>query len=350
MKSILPKGPSTTVKVELKGKPEKVEERQCYELSWEKVKKKFKSRMDFFQCLSLYFDFMPLDSSSKKPHQYPFPLKIKMRLFGHEGAFYILSRPYIFSEQPTVTALERCLYIIAQDTDFIPTKQTKQSKQRDIGKDTYNFEAYKDISYLLNGDVELMEANKRPEKAAEIKFQTTQRQKQIAQYLLEALDGVDNQPQLDREHFPMRIIRAMWMALIIPFVAETAPPPNRAARVIKSIYQGVYDGTKFDANMEKDLNALGGCNPGCHELCYRLYESIRDGRAHFRDVLLHPHGAKPAFTPSMVCGVHKYRCSMFEDIRGEAVMATCAASNQVCLAFILLLLYFQCITLTFPTW
>ncbi len=337
MKDILPKEPSTTVKVELKEQPETIEERKCYELSWDEVKERFTSRMHFFQCLSLYFDFMPC----KKPHQYPFPLKIKMKIFGHEGAFYILSRPYIFSKQPTGTPLERCLYIIAQDTDFMPTKQTKQSKQRDIAKDTFNFEAYKDISYLLNGDVELREANERPEKAAEIEFQTRQRQKQIAKHLLEALDGVDNQPELDPELFQMRIIRAMWMALIIPFVAETAPPPDKAARVIRDIYRDVQKGTKFDANMEDQLNGLGGCNPGCHELCYCLYQSIRDGRAYFKDVLLHPHPSNTAFTPSVVRGVHRYRCSMFDDIRGEAVMATGAAFNQVCFAFILLLFYCQ---------
>ncbi len=296
--------------------------------------------MDFFLCLSIYFDFMPTDIDG-----YPYPLKINIELFGHKGVFYIMSRAQIFPDPgSTGKALERCLYIFSNDQDFEPTKHgTKMNK----ATNTFNFEAYKGISFLLNGDVEAGELQPKIQKSkmnkessqdqsrkaleSEIDVGINElktRQSLIGKYILEALDGIDNQPDLEPKLFPMRVIRAMWMAVIIPFVAETAPPSDEAIQTIESVHSDLMKGATFDAEMEKKLKGLGGANPGCHKLCYYLYDSIRKGNNTFKKVLIHPHANRAEFTPSMQRGIHEYRKSMFNN-SNEALLKLAAEIDQV---------------------
>ncbi len=295
------KNTSTTVTLPRSNPPIR---KHFYEVTWSKIQDNFFNHMHFFLCCSLYFDFMPKDGD------HPYPLKVNMRLFGHDAAFYIFSRAQIWnnSKRP----MERLLYITTDDKDFLGSVQ---NQNRNENKDTYNFEAYKDISFILNGDSKqdyttLNPAHKDGEESSK------ETQKVIADHLLSTLNGKGY--EVHRSH-KMCIIRTMWMAVVLPFVAEPAPPSDETLRDISSVYQEMVQGARYDTSMEECIKGLGGGNPGCHELCYNLYERIASGKNSFKKVLDHPHAqnAKPQFTPSMVkVGSHEYRKTMFNDRDG----------------------------------
>ncbi len=330
------------------------------EISWQDVQDKFVHRRDFFHCLSLYFDFMPKDSASndsakecvqKDSDSHPYPLKVNMKMLGHKGSFYIFSKAQVMiaknvwdlDETNVNSAMQRSLYVVTCDEDFQGTKQGQRGKTLE-GIDAYNYEAYKDVNFLLSGEDE-DNPNKDNQNAAENKQnkkgmkgkaggkqgktkgqkdqqnlkedmkkvdpQQVERESMLAGHIIDTLDGKDNQTGVD---LSMPIKRAMWMAMIIPFVAEPAPPSNETIRKIRDVYlQLTTKGVRFDGSMKSKLVGLGGGNPGCDELCYELYKSIRRGANSFRNVLFHTQGPPwPDFTPSKAgVGVQGYRLRMF---------------------------------------
>ena len=278
-----------------------------YELDWADVKDRFDNPEHFLLCLSQYCHWMPKiqtdqDSSSEEkslsagenPETRPnpedgqtpkekeentrerfYPLRVKVDWFGTEDEFYV-----------------------AQLTLMDPQACKRDESLCVIRPKATNFDAYKDLCSLLHGkegDKKAMEG-----------------QKEIASYLLNTLDGT--QEPLQNPPYEMDVIRAMVMILAIPFIAEIAPPPDDSIEKIRNIYADLIE-NRLDrlatTKMEKQLKALGGRNPGCHEKCYELLKAVQEGDKTFRMVFRHPSQTTAAFVPSGTGGVLEYRISMF---------------------------------------
>ena len=301
---------------------------KCYELFWNDIEQQFLNVKEFFVCCSLLHDFMPQDEQTG----HPYPLKISIKLFGHQGAIYVISKAQIFnSNEPSMHGL----YITTDDDDFLGT--TLCDKGKNPKQNKFNFDAYLDISDILTGRFNV-DTDK-------------ERQKTIAKYLISnTLDSNAHEPET--RPYPMHVIRAMWMAIAIPFIAEIVPPPDQGIINIQSVCSQLITGASLD-DVQADLKGHGGNNPGSHIFCYNLYKGIRDGNNTFRNVLLYPYpkssstlkcpikdckghitkserkGPEPEYTCSMQRrGVWTYRINMFSN-RDEALLACARQATQV---------------------
>ncbi len=225
-----------------------------------------------------------------------YPLRVKPDWFGHKiGAFYLMSQAQVFNTD--APQHNKSLYIITLDEDFPGSKNKKKPK---------NFDAYKDICALLHGK----EVDHTKDQYGYSQFR--ERQKLIASYLLRTLDGT--QEPLENPPFAMDIIRSMVMILAIPFIAEIAPPSDDAIETIRGVFLDLKH-KKIDSTIRKTLEdrliKLGGRNPGCHILCYKLLKAVKEGDKTFKMVFRHPDKTPAAFIPSRTGGVLAYRMSMF---------------------------------------
>ncbi len=295
----------------------------CYELDWIEIDKRLANIKDLFECCSLFHDVMEED----KETEHPYPLKINIKLFGHHGSIYIVSKAQIFNSQEQSL---HGIYITTKDSDFPGTELSnkKVPKQK-----KFNYDAYQDISDILTG-----EPNNEEHKA---------RQKEIAGYLLDTLDG-----KIREAPYDMAVIRAMWMAISIPFIAEIAPPPDRGITEIQSVCSRLINGDSLN-DVHDNLKGLGGNNPGSHIYCYNLYKGIRSGNNTFKNVLLYPYqkhnstlkcpvkdcnghiktserkGPDPEYTCSLQRrGVLQYRINMFSN-RDEVLLACASQAKEV---------------------
>ena len=240
-----------------------------------------------------------------------------MDWFGHNDiAFYILSKAEVFNNSES--QYHKSLYITTLKEDFKGGKRYKPQKNKKKKStiaegEKFNYDAYKDISYILHGN----EGNR----------QHIDRQRLIASCLIDTLDG----KKTVKPEFEVDIIRAMVMALAIPFIAEICPPSDEALCNINKVKCKLQGGSVLDKSMEKLLKARGGGNPGCHRLLYCLFGTIKEGTNTFKKVLRHrdhSNQAKPDFLPSMTGGVLEYRRSMFNK-KDEALLKMAAEINLV---------------------
>ncbi len=247
----------------------------------------------------------PEEGATAEP-QLEYPLKIKLKLFRHDTAFYILPKSHVWHDYGK--PMERSLYVTTLDEDFKGTKHSNTPKQTKR-EQSYNYEAYPGICKILHANGGL------------------RRQQNIASHLLAALDGTEEQCE-EPSPSDMKTIRAMVMALVIPFIAEIAPPSDDAIKQIHAVHTNMMKGEQFD---KAQLKNLGGGNPGCHMLCKYLFETIKEGINNFKKVFLHPEygdEGKPEFLPSKTNGVSEYRASMFNS-RDEVILRMQDRLNQV---------------------
>ncbi len=304
-----------------KGQTLQCKRHSYYEINWEEVKnlkddsnhKVFWNLEHFFLSCSLYFDFMPTCSPQENgavagldPSEWVYPLKIKLVLFGHQNAsFFIVPKADVWHDYEAPT--NRSIYITTLDQDFPGTTHSNVPKQVQK-RNCYNFEGYPGICSILHGNG------------------NTERQRNIASHLLAAL-GDTREECKQPPPSDMKTIRAMVMALAIPFIAEPAPPSDQGITQIHSLHPDLTRKLPDKGQLKR----LGGGNPGCHILYKYLLETIKEGTNSFGKVLLHPsHGdkGKPEFLPSKTNGVSEYRASMFSS-RDEAILRMQAWLDEV---------------------
>ncbi len=233
---------------------------KCYVLDHDKTASVFKDKQDFYQHLSLYFGFMTEHYDDETG--YPYPILVRIYMFGHNGQFLMCAKAQALrTEDPQeIAACRNTIFITVKDEHFPGTRGSKKTK-----KNTFNFDAYKDMPKALKS-CKIIE-------------------KDLAKMILENLieqGGGEIEPSFN---LPMNVIRALCMAIWVPFIAEIAPPPDDALDRIRKLYEKTRSQLCSTRYLDECLRGIGGSNPGSHIYYLALIKQIVSGQNQFESVL-----------------------------------------------------------------
>ena len=299
----------------------------CYVLDHKDTAAMFKNNQDFFEHLSLYFGFMAEHYDDQTG--YPYPILVRMFMFNHDAQFLMCAKAQALRVTDD-TACKDTIYITTKDEHFPGTTLSKVAK-----KNVFNFDAYKDLPKALKS--------------------CKMCDKDLAKMILENLHETGTEELIYTSPIEMNAIRALCMTVLIPFIAEIAPPPDDVIAKIRQLHDITRERLCQANYIDEFLSGLGGSNPGSHMFYLILIKMIAAGLMDFQDVLAGKRqkhvprcprrknmptnrcanrecsytatptmiGPKAKFIPARVGGLLEYRKEMFNP--ESTAIQTCAS-------------------------